>query len=414
MAIVYEDMVLIKYAEKEGDNTLITISCPDKIGLGCDLCRVLFQFGLTIDKADFSTDGRWCYLVFWVVGKQTTRWSLLKERMLNVCPICLPELSKIYYYKSQFEKPTSSNLFLLKFFLNNDQSTLLHDVTKVLNELELTIRRVKVSTTPEERIVNLFFVIDTRDELHTKKRQDETISLLNDTIGVDMITCEIKPVGAEVSTSNSFIPREEEMYSLFCLPNEIEKNDVGLFVSSPVSITLDNTLSPSHSRIQIVCQNRKGLVYDVMRTLKDNNIKVCHGRFFTKVNCEFDLLVMRIVDEDKQNELCSRLRMELLCPLRMETMRRGPNNNTELIVVNPVEVLSNRGRPLVFHDITHGLKSLDVGIFWVEIVRHRIHDQEWEVYKILLDDHDDDGDEDIPFSRNVIEDCVRKKLMSWE
>lgn len=36
------------------------------------------------------------------------------------------------------------------------------DVTEVLCELELTIHRVKVSTTPDGRVMDLFFVTDTR------------------------------------------------------------------------------------------------------------------------------------------------------------------------------------------------------------------------------------------------------------
>ena len=31
--------VVIKEAQKAGENTLITVNCPDKTGLGCDLCR---------------------------------------------------------------------------------------------------------------------------------------------------------------------------------------------------------------------------------------------------------------------------------------------------------------------------------------------------------------------------------------
>ena len=36
------------------------------------------------------------------------------------------------------------------------------DVTGVLCELELTIKKVKVSTTPDEKLMDLFFVTDTR------------------------------------------------------------------------------------------------------------------------------------------------------------------------------------------------------------------------------------------------------------
>lgn len=40
------------------------------------------------------------------------------------------------------------------------------DVTKVLCQLELTIKRVKVSTTPDGRVMDLFFITDTRFVSH--------------------------------------------------------------------------------------------------------------------------------------------------------------------------------------------------------------------------------------------------------
>lgn len=80
-----------------------------------------------------------------------------------------------------------------------------------------------------------------------------------------------------------------------------------------------------------------------------------------------DLFIMqadgkKIVDPSKQDALCSRLRMELLRPLRVAVVNRGPD--AELLVANPVE-LSGRGRPLVFYDITLALKILSISIFSV-------------------------------------------------
>ena len=91
-----------------------------------------------------------------------------------------------------------------------------------------------------------------------------------------------------------------------------------------------------------------------------------------KGNGEVDLFIMqvdgkKIVHPEKQNALCSRLRMELLRPLRVDVLSRGPD--TELLVANPVE-LSGRGRPLVFHDITLALKILDIRIFSVMHLFH--------------------------------------------
>ena len=61
------------------------------------------------------------------------------------------------------------------------------------------------------------------------------------------------------------------------LPNAI--TDVfdlqsGTSTSDSVSIVMDNTLSPAHTLVQVMCQDHKGLLYDIMRTLKDFNIQV--------------------------------------------------------------------------------------------------------------------------------------------
>ena len=50
----------------EGDESVreVRISCPDATGLGCDIARMLLDFGLRILSSDLSTDGTWCYLVF--------------------------------------------------------------------------------------------------------------------------------------------------------------------------------------------------------------------------------------------------------------------------------------------------------------------------------------------------------------
>uniref|UniRef100_A0A6N2M0H4 ACT domain-containing protein ACR n=1 Tax=Salix viminalis TaxID=40686 RepID=A0A6N2M0H4_SALVM len=429
MGVLHEDVVVISQAEKPGELTVITVNCPDKTGLGCDLCRVILLFGLSICREDAQTDGKWCYLVFWVVGKPNTRWNLLKMRLLEVCPSYF-STSEFDYYKPENQQPKPADVFLLKFWCSYDREGLLHgnlkfhpgeivppfksalptwdfcsmNVTEVLWELELTIKRVKVSTAPDGRVLDLFFITDNRELLHKKMRQEETIHHLKNVLGKALISCEIELAGAEVtacSQGSSFLPPAftEDMFNLE-LPN---KHRSGFLAPSPVSVTVDNTLSPSHTLVQILCNDHKGLIYDIMRTLKDYHIRAR--------NCEVDLFLMqadgkKIVDPNKQNALCSRLRMELLRPVRLAVVSRGPD--TELLVANPVE-LSGRGRPLVFHDITLALKTLNTCIFSVEIGRHMIHDREWEVYRILLDEGDG-----LPVSRNKIEEGVRKVLMGWD
>ncbi|KAL0002757.1 hypothetical protein SO802_016538 [Lithocarpus litseifolius] len=413
MGVLYEDVVVIRHAEKPGDPTVITVNCPDKTGLGCDLCRVILLFGLSISRGDFSTDGKWCYIVFWVVDKPTTRWHLLQKRLLEVCPSYF-STSDIDYYRPENQQPKEPDVFLMKFWCSCDRKGLLHDVTEVLFMLELTIKRVKVSTTPDGRVMFLFFVTDSRELLHTKRRQEETINYLTAALGGIILSCEIDLAGPEFTACSQgapFLPSEitEDIFSLE-LPNG---RPSGFLSFNPVSVTMDNTLSPSHTVVQILCQDHKGLIYDIMRTLKDYNIQVSYGRFYasSKGSCEVELFIMqadgrKVIDPSKQNALRSRLRMELLRPLRVGVVSRGPD--TELLVANPVE-LSGRGRPLVFYDITLAFKILNTCIFSVEIGRHMIHGREWEVYRILLDEG-----ECCSLPRKKVEEGVRNRLMGWE
>ncbi|KAF8403128.1 hypothetical protein HHK36_011223 [Tetracentron sinense] len=412
MGILNDDVVLIRQSEKPGDPSVITVNCPDKTGLGCDLCRIILFFGLSIVRGDVSTDGKWCYIVFWVVGKSVTRWSLLKKRLVGACPSCSSALG-IYYYKAESQLPKLPDLFLLKFCCY-DRRGLLHDVTELLCELELVIKRVKISTTPDGKMIDLFFITDTRELLHTKQRQDDTFGHLKAVLGNAMISCEIELAGPESAAclqASSFLPSviTEEAFSLE-LPDEHPTG--GSLTSNILSVTMDNSLSPSHSLLQIICQDHKGLLYDIMRTLKDYNIQISYGRFSANQsgNCEVDLFIMqadgkKIVDPNKQNAVCSRLRMELFRPLRVAVVSRGPD--TELLVANPVE-LSGKGRPLVFYDITLALKMLNICIFSAEIGRHMIGDREWEVYRILIDEKDSFS---VPW--NKIEEGVKKMLMGW-
>ncbi|CAA2969721.1 ACT domain-containing ACR10 [Olea europaea subsp. europaea] len=141
MGILYDDLVIIRQSETEGEPSMITVNCPDKTGLGCDLCRIFLFFGLTVARIDVSTDGKWCYLVFWVIGKPSTRWDLLTKRLLGACPSFFLA-SGIPYYEAELQPPRPPDVFLLKFCYLNRKG-LLHDVTKVLCELELTIKKVK-------------------------------------------------------------------------------------------------------------------------------------------------------------------------------------------------------------------------------------------------------------------------------
>ncbi|MCL7033102.1 hypothetical protein MKW94_029798, partial [Papaver nudicaule] len=279
MGLPNDDVVLIEKGKKPGETCVITINCPDKTGLGCDLCRIILEFGLYITKGDVSTDGRWCYIVLWVIPDSTMtdeRWASLEERLLSVCPSCLAS----FYYIQQSSCSTPTPVYLLKFCCL-DHKGLLHDVTHVLFDLELTIQRVKVMTTPDDKVMDLFFITDTLELLHTKKRRNETCERLDAVLGDSCISCELQLAGPEYEAlqngaSALSAAESEELFSC-----ELSEKETHTQVLSPdliklkqATVKIDNSLSPGHTLFQIRCVDQKGLLYDIMRTSKDCDVQV--------------------------------------------------------------------------------------------------------------------------------------------
>ncbi|KAF7044683.1 hypothetical protein CFC21_053879 [Triticum aestivum] len=370
MGIPNDEVVQIRQADAVGDPTMVTVSCPDKIGLGCDLCRIVLLLGLNILKAG--------------VGGPCMAWNLLKERLVELCPV--PALFGIdisYLAAAGLLDNHVPQVFLLKFCCF-DSMGLLHHVTRVLCEMELTIMRVKVSTTPDGRVMDLCFITDGRELPYTKSRKDEAYERLQNILGDSVTSCEIESVTEDMTEVMEQILGVEEQLSCSCL-----------------SVTMANSLSPAHTLIQMQCGHHKGLLYDILRTLKDCNIQISYGRYYVgrKGDYEVDLFVVRpngkkIIDELEKSALCSCLRVELRHLLHVAMVNR--DHNTELLVANPVEV-PGKGRPLVLHDITLILKDLEKRIFLIG--RHVVDDGEWELTCAM---------------RSRIVDSITSMLMVWD
>lgn len=414
MGLASDEVVEIQLGKKAGEPNIVTVNCPDQTGLGCDLCRIILEFGLCITRGDVSTDGHWCFVVLWVVPcsqKINIQWASLKKRLLSACPsFCIP------FYLDLGSLPKTAQMYLLKLF-SVDRKGLLHDVTHVLSELELCIHRVKVSTTPDGRVMDLFFITDGMELLHTRKRQDETCQKLSNVLGDSCISCEIEEVECFQQGFSSLPPAvAEELFSAELFNSQVSSPAPrsGSNKMKMVNVTIDNSLSPCHTLLQFKCVDQKGLLYDILRTLKDYNIQISYGRFMSDTNGyrEIDLFIQqtdgkKIIDPEKQEALCSKLKLEMLHPLRVIVVSRGPD--TELLVANSVE-LCGKGRPRVFYDVTSALKLLGICIFSAEIGKHSFLERQWEVYRFLLDER-----QEFPLSsrsaRNQIVEGVRRSLL---
>ena len=59
-----------------------------------------------------------------------------------------------------------------------------------------------------------------------------------------------------------------------------------------MQVTIDNCTSSNYSVVSIVCVDRKGLIYDLMRTLKDIHVRVAYAKIKVHGNtAETDLFV---------------------------------------------------------------------------------------------------------------------------
>lgn len=90
-----------------------------------------------------------------------------------------------------------------------------------------------------------------------------------------LMSCEIELAGPEFtacSQRSPYLPSSisEELFSL-----ELQNGPSNRHLpSNSVVVSMDNAISRSHTVIQLLCLDHKGLMYDIMRTLKDYNIQV--------------------------------------------------------------------------------------------------------------------------------------------
>jgi predicted RNase H-like nuclease len=115
-----------------------------------------------------------------------------------------------------------------------------------------------------------------REQLHTKKRQEETCEKITDTLG-STVSCEI--MSAE-GFQQGFSSLSSEVADQLFKP-ELSESELCFLSLNPdmrklkkANVSFDNSLSPAHTLLQINCVNQKGLLYDILRTTKDCNIQV--------------------------------------------------------------------------------------------------------------------------------------------
>jgi hypothetical protein len=118
-------------------------------------------------------------------------------------------------------------------------------------------------------------------------RREETCDKLSSVLGDSMTSCEIEVANDNMSccvnaslsvpptaTEEMFAPELPKEESSLCSHNHSSYNPSSDGNCNLLSVKVDNLLSSAHTLVLIQSWDYKGLLYDIMRTLKDYNIQV--------------------------------------------------------------------------------------------------------------------------------------------
>lgn len=119
-----------------------------------------------------------------------------------------------------------------------------------------------------------------RELLHTEERQHHLCKQLDAVLGDSCISCKLRLAGPEYDCHHgisSLSPAVAEELFLFVLSDKETRSQAlssDMTKLKKANVVVDNSLSPAHTLLQIHCVDHKSLLYDILRTLKDCNIKV--------------------------------------------------------------------------------------------------------------------------------------------
>ncbi|CAK0784176.1 hypothetical protein CVIRNUC_007379 [Coccomyxa viridis] len=414
----------------------VRISCPDATGLGCDIARLLLDFGLRIMDGDVSTDGRWCFMIFKVTLGQAMRphWALLRRRLEAICPSTHGDHS-MWRYTSRTRD--TQHPFLLQV-TSYDRRGFLHDLMNTLWEADVVVFKAHITTGPGGKVLDMFWIYDNRCELPENHRVLQITELVRDCLQQRDANCTILPAPPETcdqdatatilqrracKDATSVLPlrkilsnkRSGKSGSLSSAEVTSASDDFG--TPETVQVTIDNCTSSNYSVVSIVCKDRKGLIYDLMRTLKDIHVRVAYAKIKVAGDvAETDLFVEEadgrrvkesrmkraqstphamalatrqasvepfgslhghngygaLMEEQKlknreiEAELMERIRAAVLLPVRIDVKDVYDETCTELRVTAALDS-GGRGRPRVTYDVTAALANMGLYVFMADV-----------------------------------------------
>ena len=393
----------------------------------------MFEFGLTVLKGDFSTDGKWCFLLFHVRKKsdEASMWTSFRHRLED---LCAPEI--LLPGEERKEAPTTggrAGSFLLKVD-TRDRAGALFDVVTILYENDIMVHRAHASTSPIGRAIDLFYISDQRKELPSDSRVEQLKRCIHERLS-DASCCTtierapevnnlhgtslmLTPGSIDNKSARPALPLQRSSSTLSSSSSsssERGENGAGtsgrrgsgatqfrrfssdegslgggsawetrnqsMLFGGKVEVDIDNTLSRVHTVIQMRSKDRKGLLYDLLRTLKDMDTQVSYGKIEVDAAsgvCQMDVFVQevasssssssaRIEATEMQQDLCIRVHQALSCPVFISAVNVGSGEMCTQLIVGARIDSGGRGRPRVLYDTSKVLKQMSLSVFKMDM-----------------------------------------------
>jgi len=374
----------------------VYVSCCDGMGLGCELARVIFENGLSVIQGDFSTDGRFCFLMFVVTPisakpheVRSDWWEHLQHQLEDVCPknSFWTGLDRMNWYLGLRERQfymlsieTNDRVGLLKEIAH---TCWLHDFTmhglvcEDQNEAEAEVQ----GTGASQGVLKVRDHVQVSDNIDggPQRVEDLASAIAAATAGHCSWSSVTSPRTQRTKSRRGFTPWQS-LHSCHQKGkiNGATKNLVRYIegggaaglkgLDAQFSLEVDNWTSPTHTALHIRCRERRGLFYDVMRALKDLQLQGNYGRIEANVQqlvCSFTLFVQdadggKIVDEEVLQRAEFLMEKNITAPFWISLQEQeGEPPLLKLDVVTRVDG-NGRGRPRILLDTVHKLAELDL------------------------------------------------------
>ncbi|KAI4370370.1 hypothetical protein MLD38_018729 [Melastoma candidum] len=247
--------------------TVVKVDSARRHGILLEAVQVFTDLNLSIKKAYISSDGRWFMDVFHVTDQNGNK--LRDESIIG----CIEQsLANIHYMKTS----DYSGLTALEL-TGTDRVGLLSEVFAVLVGLDCDVVEAKVWT-HNGRIASLIYVKDCNSG-----------SSIQDTQKIDRIEARLRQVlkgdndirSAKTVVSMAVTHTERRLHQMMFADRDYEWKPILALGNDTPIVSVQNWVERGYSVVNVQCEDRTKLLFDVVCTLTDMDYVVFHATINT-------------------------------------------------------------------------------------------------------------------------------------